>query len=136
MIFTSNIQVIMGSRVRAWSGGLFWYSFADYLYTKNRRPNDLSLHTIIDLFDPQIPGTLKNLLLYQYVCHILNFVSGPIVTSTFSPNPELADPRTQCFKRCSAYSKPKFESSCKDGFCVCHGKDYQLSTCLRKFTHM
>ncbi|XP_060593647.1 uncharacterized protein LOC132748112, partial [Ruditapes philippinarum] len=51
-------------------------------------------------------------------------------TSTHFQDPELNDPRTQCFKRCTAYDKPKFESRCEAGFCECHGKDYQLNTCL------
>lgn len=44
--------------------------------------------------------------------------------------PSVSDPRTRCFKRCTVYGKPKFESRCVAGFCVCNGKDFQENTCL------
>lgn len=51
-------------------------------------------------------------------------------TPTFQLNPGDRDPRTPCYKLCTAYGDPRFESRCIAGFCVCSGNDYQKKTCL------
>ena len=42
--------------------------------------------------------------------------------------------RTSCTNNCSIYGDSKFQSSCKDGFCLCEGSNYQRETCLRKYS--
>ncbi|XP_045163573.2 uncharacterized protein LOC123527906 isoform X2 [Mercenaria mercenaria] len=51
-------------------------------------------------------------------------------TNTPLPSPQFVDPRTHCLKRCTVYGKPKFESKCESGVCMCKGKDFQQNTCL------
>ncbi|XP_076451366.1 uncharacterized protein LOC143287303 [Babylonia areolata] len=43
------------------------------------------------------------------------------------------DPRAPCVTECWSYAAFRFRSTCQDGYCRCHGEDYDTYTCLPKY---